>query len=166
MEEVTDVSTEHAVDALTENVSEKKANRFYDRLRSSMASYLASKGKAAGTAAEFLLFVPDVFILLWRLTTDKRVGGNNKVLLGTGIAYYFFPLDIMPEAFLGPVGFLDDLVFAAYILNRILNDTDEKVLREHWSGDGDVLEMIRRVLAAADQLATTDFVKKVKKIVK
>ncbi len=115
---------------------------------------------------EFLLFVPDIFILLWRLANDARVSGKNKVLLGSGIAYFILPLDFVPEAILGPIGYLDDLVFGVYILNRMLIDTDESILREHWSGSTDLLETIRRVLDTADNLVATDFVKQIKRFVK
>ena len=165
MSDATEVTLEKQNEA-SDAEAEAQAKRFYDRLRDRIAAFLSKKGSAAGLAGEFLLFVPDVFILLWRLAMDKRVTGSNKVLLGTGVAYYIFPLDIIPEAFAGPIGFLDDLVFAAFILNRMLNDTDEAILRQHWSGRGDVLEMIRKVLGAADNLTTSDFVNKVKKVVK
>ncbi|HVT43025.1 MAG TPA: DUF1232 domain-containing protein [Thermoanaerobaculia bacterium] len=146
-------------------VTETRAKRFYDRLRSRIGDFVARGGKRSDLT-EYLFFVPDVFILLWRLTTDRRVHGKNKVLLGTGIAYFIFPLDIVPEAIVGPIGYLDDLVLAVYILNRILVDTDEAVLHEHWSGRGNVLDMIRRVLSSADRLVTTDVVKKIKRIVR
>ena len=155
-----------SVNALSDNVSKDRASRFYDRLRATFSSYLSRKGSALGTVGEFLFFVPDVFILLWRLTNDRRVEGKNKVLLGTGLAYYIFPLDIIPEALLGPTGFVDDLVLAAYILNRVMADTDVEVLRQHWSGSGDVLDVIRKVLSSADSLVPTDFLAKIKKIVK
>jgi uncharacterized membrane protein YkvA (DUF1232 family) len=144
-------------------VDEKTAQRFYDRVRENIRAFMTRKGDRLGRAKEFLFLVPDVFILLWRLANDKRVGGKNKVLLGTGIAYYILPLDIMPEALLGPIGFLDDLVFSVYILNKILMDTDEEIIREHWSGSEDVLSMIRRVLESADGLVTTGFLKTIKK---
>lgn len=144
-------------------ISETKANRFYDRLREKISSYL-SKGKAPSLARDALLFAPDTFILLTRLARDPRVTGKNKVLLGSAIAYFVFPLDLMPEAIFGPIGYLDDLVFAVYVLNRMLADTDEEVLREHWSGNGDVLQMIRQILASADKLVATDVVKAIKKI--
>lgn len=152
--------------ASSEGLSEKKAQRFYDRLRSTITATLERKGSSLGKARDFLLLVPDVFILLWRLANDKRVTGKNKVLLGSGLAYYLFPLDIMPEALIGPVGFVDDLVFAVYILNKMLSDTDEAILREHWSGSEDLLAMIRRVLASADGLVTNDWVGQLKKFVK
>lgn len=147
-------------------LDERAAQRFYDRVRKSIERFLARKGDRLGRAKEFLFLVPDVFILLWRLANDKRVSGKNKVLLGTGIAYFLFPLDVMPEALMGPLGFLDDLVFAAYILNRLLADTDEQVLREHWSGSEDVLSMIRRVLQSADSLVPRDFLNTIKKWMK
>lgn len=146
-------------------LTKTKANRFYDKLRNSMASATDRNSKLT-KFKDFLLFAPDVFILLWRLANDRRVGGREKILLGTGLAYYVFPLDIVPELIVGPIGFLDDLVFGVYILNRLLNDTDEQILREHWSGSEDLLTMIRRVLDAADGLVTTDFLKHVKKMIK
>jgi uncharacterized membrane protein YkvA (DUF1232 family) len=142
-----------------------RTNRFYDRLRNTMARAITRGGRFE-KFKDFLLFVPDVFILLCRLAGDSRVGGKEKILLGTGIAYYIFPLDIIPEALTGPIGFLDDLVFGVYILNRLLSDTDEAVLREHWSGDEDLLVMIRKVLGAADGLTSTGFVNQVKRMMK
>ncbi|MGH9459571.1 MAG: YkvA family protein [Thermoanaerobaculia bacterium] len=155
-------------DAMREGkpMEEGKAHRFYDRIRGSISSYLSRKGQKAGRAQDFLFFAPDVFILLFRLTQDSRVSGQNKVLLGTALAYYVFPIDIMPEALLGPIGFLDDLVFGVYVLNRMLADTDEQVLRDHWSGTGDVLDMIRRVLKSADGLVASDVVAAIKKLVR
>jgi uncharacterized membrane protein YkvA (DUF1232 family) len=105
-------------------------------------------------------------MLLWRLVTDSRVTAKNKMLLGSGLAYYFFPLDIMPEAILGPIGYLDDLVFAVYLLNKTLTDTDPEILREHWSGSEDVLTSIRNVLNAADALVGKDLFGRLKSIIK
>ena len=151
--------------ALTK-VSPQRAFRFYDRIRTRIADYLRQKSGILGKAEGFLFLVPDVFILLWRLANDSRVNAKNKILLGTGIAYYLFPLDIMPELFMGPIGFLDDLVFGVYILNKILLDTDEVILREHWSGGEDVLGMIRRVLNSADTLVASDILKQLKKLIR
>ena len=105
-------------------ISEAKANRFYDRLRTRISSYL-ERGKAPSVARDALLFVPDTFILLTRLARDPRVTGKNKVILGSAIAYFIFPLDLMPD-FIGPIGYLDDLVFAVYVLNRMLADTEAR----------------------------------------
>lgn len=147
-------------------VSRDRADRFYDRMRESIRNYLAAKGTAAGSAGEYLLLAPDIFVLLWRLINDDRVNAKNKVMLGSGLAYYIFPLDIMPEGFLGPIGYIDDLVFAVYLLNKLLSDTDVEILREHWSGRDDILDSIRNVLNAADNLVGSDIIGKIKKNVK
>ena len=166
------MSEENFEDAMREStevtgpVSRERANRFYDRMRDGIRRYLDSKGSVAGKTGEYLLLAPDVFVLLWRLINDSRVNAKNKVMLGSGIAYYLFPLDIMPEGFLGPIGYIDDLVFAVYLLNKLLTDTDVEVLREHWSGRDDILDSIRNVLNAADNLVGSEILGKLKKNVK
>ncbi len=143
-----------------------RAERFYDRLRERTHSYVDRRGHLAEKLADYLLLVPDMFMLLWRLANDGRVNGRNKVLLGTGIAYFIFPFDIVPEAIVGPIGYLDDLVFGVYILNKMLADTDPAILREHWSGPEDVFESIRKVLNAADNLVADGVFRRLKKIAK
>jgi uncharacterized membrane protein YkvA (DUF1232 family) len=147
-----------------DDIAPDRAERFYDRVRSRIQSYVDSKGSTVGKTAEYLLLVPDVFILLWRLVNDSRVSGKNKVLLGSGIAYYIFPIDLIPEAFVGPIGYLDDLVFGVYILNRILADTDATILRDHWPGTEDVLGVIQKVLGVADSLIGTEMVNRIKRM--
>jgi len=160
-----DELTEALVEVGEVPASRDRAQRFYDRIRGSIARYLEKRGGKVEQTAEYLLLVPDVFMLLWRLVTDSRVNSKNKVLLGSAMAYYFFPLDFVPDIIPG-LGFLDDLVFAVYVLNRMLVDTDPAIAREHWSGDEDVLSVIRRVLGAADTLVSKDFLGYVKKFVK
>jgi uncharacterized membrane protein YkvA (DUF1232 family) len=163
----TDVPVDDDLEELrSENVTQERAERFYDRVRSRIQRYVERKGVAVEKSAEFLLLVPDVFILLWRLVNDRRVSGKSKVLLGSGIAYYIFPIDLIPEAFVGPIGYLDDLVFAVFILNRILGDTDAELLRAHWPGSDDVLAMIQKVLGAAESLVGTPMVERIKKMAK
>ena len=141
-----------------------RATRFYDRIRSTIQRYVDGKGPVLGKTAEFLLLVPDVFILLWRLTIDPRVNGKDKVLLGSAVAYYVMPFDLIPEALVGPVGYLDDLVLGVFVLNKILGSVDASIVREHWSGSEDVLDSIQRVLNAADSLIGKDLVGKIKKM--
>lgn len=171
-DETIDVSDAEIVESVLENaevtalVTRERAERYYDKWRQAIARYLERKGTAASKAAEYLLLVPDFFMLLWRLVQDPRVNAKNKLLLGSGIAYYIFPFDIIPEGFLGPIGLLDDLVFAVYMLNKILIDTDPAILREHWSGEDDVLATIQRVLNAADKLVGKELLGRLKKLTK
>ena len=158
-------SFEDAADA-TGPVSQERAHRFYDRIRASIQKYSERKGGTVEKSTEYLLLVPDMFILLWRLASDARVSGKNKVMLVSGIGYFIFPFDLLPEGILGPIGYLDDLVFAVYVLNKMLVDTDVSVLRAHWSGKEDILDSIQKVLKAADSLIGKDLVTRIKKIVR
>lgn len=148
------------------HVSPGRADRFYDRIRRSIQNYVEKKGRAVEKTAEYLLLVPDVFILLWRMTNDPRVSGKDKILLGSALVYYISPIDLIPEAIVGPIGYLDDLVFAVFALNRVLSSVDASILRQHWSGSDDVLSMIQRVLNAADSLIGTNIFGKLKNLAK
>jgi len=80
------------------------------------------------------------------------------------LAYFISPFDLIPEALVGPIGYLDDLVFGVYVLNKLVATADAAVIREHWSGSEDVLSMIQRVLAAADSLVGSSMAGKIKKM--
>jgi uncharacterized membrane protein YkvA (DUF1232 family) len=147
-------------------VSPDRADRFYDRIRGSIQEYIDRKSGVLGKTAGYLLLVPDIFMLLWRLTMDSRVVGKDKVLLGSAVVYFILPFDLIPEAIVGPIGYLDDLVFAVYVLNKVLTNTDPEVLREHWTGSEDVLVTIQRVLIAADTLVENNILGRIKKMIK
>ena len=166
MDEVNDDDLEESLEEATADVPPDRAERFYDRIRTSIHRYVEKRGTAIEKTAEYLLLVPDFFILLWRLVNDGRVNAKNKVLLGSGVAYFIFPLDLLPEAFLGPLGYADDLVLSVFILNKILRDTDVEIIRQHWSGSEDVLATIQKVLNAADSLVGTEFLGRIKKMMK
>ena len=151
---------------LSAPISSSRAERFYDRMRERIRAYLDKKGTVAGKTGEYLLLAPDVFVLLWRLVNDPRVNSKSKLALGSGLAYFLFPLDMMPEAFFGPVGFIDDLIFAVLLLKKVLVDTDVSVVREHWSGKDELLTMIEKVLSSAEQLVGSELLGRFKKTVK
>ena len=47
---------------------------------------------------------------------------------------------------------LDDIALAGLVLHDLLERTDPSVVREHWEGDVDVLELVRKVMAVADTM--------------
>ena len=147
-------------------VPRERAQRFYDRLREHIHSFVEEKGSLVEKIGDLLLLVPDTFMLLWRLANDERVSGRNKGLLISGIAYFISPIDAIPEGIVGPIGYIDDLVLAVFILNKLLTDTDPAVLREHWSGHEDVLASIRRVLTAVDTMVDEKVVSRLRNMTK
>lgn len=125
---------------------------FYQGLRGKIHDWLESKEGQDHTWADFLLLAPDLFHLLCKLSADPDVSSNDKTKLVTVIAYFISPIDLIPEAFLGPIGYVDDIALTAYILNRLLNRTDPEVIRRHWAGEEDVLKVIQKIIGVADQM--------------
>ena len=48
------------------------------------------------------------------------------------------------------------IVAAVIALNAILNRTDPAIVREHWEGNDDILDVIQRVLSRAEVLLGGD----------
>ena len=124
---------------------------FYRKLRERMRGWLRKNGKEHKWA-EYLLFAPDLFYTLVKLMTDPDVPTAKKVKVGAAIAYFVSPIDLVPEGVVGPVGYIDDIVLAAYVLNDIINDVSEDVVKRNWPGDDDVLEVIKKILDVASNI--------------
>jgi uncharacterized membrane protein YkvA (DUF1232 family) len=133
--------------------------RFYDKLRDRIEAFIREKG-GSDRIAQYVLLAPDLFVVLARLMLDKRVSIQSKAIAGAAVAYFITPLDLIPEVVTGAFGLLDDVVLAVYALRRILVDVDEQIVREHWSGDEDLLAVITRVIKAADELLGKKILKK------
>lgn len=130
---------------------------FYDRLRDRVLSYVERRGGRLGeTTAQALLLIPDVFILLARMALDKDVPASTRTLLASTLAYFVLPIDLLPEALIGPTGFLDDLVLAMLVLSQAFGDELEPFAAKHWSGSGSVRQVAGDVLGAADSLVGHD----------
>jgi uncharacterized membrane protein YkvA (DUF1232 family) len=137
---------------------------FYRRLREQIHAWFENDEGRSNRWAEYVLLAPDLFHLMWKLSADPDVSPADKVKLAAAIAYFISPIDLIPEAVFGPVGYLDDIALAAHVLHRIVNHTDPETLRRHWAGDGDVLDVIQRVLAAADGMVGSGVWKKLKRL--
>lgn len=136
---------------------------FYRRLRIRMRRWLNGRG-ADNRWAEYLMFAPDLFHLLWKLSLDEDVPRSEKVRFAAAIAYFISPLDLVPEVLLGPAGYVDDIALAAYVLNGLVNRTGAEIVRRHWAGDADVLEVIRDILAAADEMLGSGLWRQLKRL--
>lgn len=143
----------------------KKEMDFYEKLRSRIVNWLDTETGKENKWAEYLLLVPDFFYLLIKLASDEDVPKNEKAKLILAIAYFISPIDLLPEALLGPLGFLDDLALSAYVLNSIINKVSPEIVEKYWVGDGEVLLLIRGVLAKADEMIGSGLWEKIKRFV-
>lgn len=88
-----------------------------------------------------LLFIPNMLLLCVRLLADPRVPMVDRALVAGAIAYAIIPFDLIPDM-IPFVGQVDDAYLIALTLLRLMERTDPKVVREHWSGGGDVVELV------------------------
>ncbi|HQQ68654.1 MAG TPA: DUF1232 domain-containing protein, partial [Candidatus Cloacimonadota bacterium] len=99
--------------------------------------------------------------LVCRLAVDKRVPAKHKLKVAGIIAYLIMPIDIIPD-FIPIIGYVDDLVLVVLGLNLILNDIDHKILRDNWSGEGDILQQLQKITALAEQFLDRNILQKIK----
>jgi len=134
--------------------SDQKQKDFYLKLRDKVSEWFEKYADEKPEYANYILLVPDFFYLLVRLTLDDRIPAIDKAKFAGVIAYFFSPIDFLPEALLGPVGYLDDLALTCFVLNLYINKQDEAgqaVVKELWPGDQDLLNTIKSVLQKADE---------------
>jgi uncharacterized membrane protein YkvA (DUF1232 family) len=103
---------------------------------------------------EYALLAPRLIKLLVRLMRDPRVQPRSKAVLLVTVGYLVSPIDIIPDMVPG-VGQLDDLIIVAFALDHLLNRIPEELVKEHWDGDEDVLEVVRHVVEIGAGLVPT-----------
>lgn len=98
------------------------------------------RSELRGRLHGFLMFLPNLLKLLARLLKDARVPSAEKLLFAAAIVYVISPLDFIPDVF--PfIGQVDDIYMVALVLLRLINRTDEAIVRQHWSGGGDIVAL-------------------------
>ncbi|MFL6468246.1 MAG: YkvA family protein [Pyrinomonadaceae bacterium] len=99
----------------------------------------------------FLMFLPNMVVLLGRMLKDVRVPMAEKALFLAAIVYVISPLDFIPDVF--PfIGQVDDIYVVALTLLRLVNRTDAGIVREHWTGGGDIVSLADSIASIAPSL--------------
>ena len=107
-----------------------------------------SEVKLRSRMKNLLLFLPNMLVLCARLMVDPRVPTTERVLVAGAILYAVIPFDFIPD-FIPFVGQVDDAYLIAITLLRLMTVTDPRVVREHWRGGGDVVELVGAVALVA-----------------
>jgi uncharacterized membrane protein YkvA (DUF1232 family) len=98
-----------------------------------------------------LLFVPNLVLLCARLMADPRVPTKERMLVAGAIVYAIMPFDLIPDL-IPFVGQIDDAYLIALSLLRLATVSDPQVVRQHWNGGGDVVELIGATAMIASKL--------------
>jgi uncharacterized membrane protein YkvA (DUF1232 family) len=107
--------------------------------------------KLRSRLTNLLLVIPNLLLLSAGLMVDPRVPAKERLLVAGAIVYAFMPLDFIPDM-LPFVGQVDDAYLIALTLLRLMTVTDPRVVREHWRGGGDVVELVGATALLAGKL--------------
>ena len=145
----------------------RRARGSYTRLRARVTTWLEGRD-VSDQVKEYLLLLPDLFALLIRLMGDPRVDKSLRAQLAIVSVYVVSPIDLIPD-FILPVGLIDDTVALAFIMTRVvklMGETGEDILRQHWEGQGDVLVQIQNIARTADRLLNERVLKRLGRLFK
>ena len=90
---------------------------------------------------ETLLAVPRIALLVPKLLRDERVPKRTKLALAGLAVYLVSPWDLIPD-FIPGLGQLDDAIVLLLFVDAVLNQVDDAIILEHWTGE---VETLRRV---------------------
>jgi len=79
---------------------------------------------------DFLLHLPNLLRLYWRLFRDPRVAPWPKALLVGALVYVILPFDVIPDM-LPVIGEVDDLVIVIVAARWFIQWCPPEVVREH-----------------------------------
>ena len=125
---------------------------FYQRLRSRLSAWFQTKEGKGYRFADQLLLLPDFVHLMIRLSLDARVPFDLRTQTAAVLAYVTLPIDLIPEAMIGPVGFADDLLLVALMTRRLLANVPYEIVLGHWAGPKALIQTMHDLLALADEM--------------
>ena len=93
---------------------------------------------------ELLKALPSLARLLARLVGDPTLPRAAKIALAAAMVYLASPIDLIPD-FIPFVGFVDDLLLVAVVVDGLLNHVDRALLLKYWPGDPGSLDAVAAV---------------------
>ena len=110
-----------------------------------------SKIELKSRMKNLLMFLPNMIILCAKLMVDSRVPRTERALFAGALIYAIIPFDFIPDM-IPFVGQIDDLFLISLTIMRLIDRTDDRVVREHWRGGGDIVALAESVATVAPLL--------------
>jgi uncharacterized membrane protein YkvA (DUF1232 family) len=98
---------------------------------------------------DLLLLLPRLARMIASLLADREVPRGAKVALVAAALYLASPVDLLPD-FIPLVGYLDDVLLAAVLVDGLLNVLGRPIVQRYWPGDPATLD---KAAAVAHRLA-------------
>ena len=109
------------------------------------------KSQLKSRMKNLLMFLPNMIILCARLMVDSRVPRTERALFAGALIYAIIPFDFIPDM-IPFVGQIDDLFLISLTVLRLIDRTDDLVVREHWRGGGDIVALAESAATVAPLL--------------
>jgi len=109
------------------------------------------KAQLKSRMKNLLMFLPNMVVLCARLMVDSRVPRVERALFAAAIIYAIIPFDFIPDM-IPFVGQIDDLFLISLTLLRLIDRTDDIIVREHWRGGGDIVQLAESAATLAPLL--------------
>ena len=87
--------------------------------------------------------LPALAVMIARLARDPALPRPAKLALAFAAVYLASPIDLIPD-FIPFVGYLDDVLLAAILLDGVLNYVDRDLVVRHWPGSARSLDALAR----------------------
>ncbi len=143
---------------------QEKLDRFYHTVSRKIEGWDQSVGKVKNRypllrvlpiheIVQLVLVVPAVLHLLISIVNDENISRKTRYKIYFAIGYFLFPLDLIPEAIVGPIGYVDDVVIALRLIDTILNGDNEHeqlVINQAWQRSPQELEQLRQIVRQFD----------------
>jgi uncharacterized membrane protein YkvA (DUF1232 family) len=110
-----------------------------------------SKIELKSRMKNLLMFLPNMVILCAKLMVDSRVPRTERALFAGALIYAIIPFDFIPDM-IPFVGQIDDLFLISLTVLRLIDRTDDQVVRQHWRGGGDIVALAESVATVAPLL--------------
>ena len=81
--------------------------------------------------------------MIGRLVVDPILPRSVKIALAAAAVYLISPIDLIPD-FVPFVGYLDDLLVAAIVVDGVVNHVDRRLVVKYWPGTEASLERLAR----------------------
>ncbi|QGU95819.1 DUF1232 domain-containing protein [Clostridium bovifaecis] len=125
----------------------KVQGQFSNNIENSRGRFSKGLTNKTGFIAEYIMLMPDIIALLYRLMKDRRIKLKTKTLIGAALAYLVLPADIVPEA-IPVLGKVDDFGIGFLILDKIIEDVPQEIILQHWQGKDDIIIKAKEIKEA------------------
>jgi uncharacterized membrane protein YkvA (DUF1232 family) len=126
---------------------------YYEQLCKEFDKWAKSKAGRGHDNRKYLIYTPNFFILLCKLAHCPELTERSKAKIAIAISYFMLPFDLIPEAFLGPPGYIDDLVLTALTINFIRENDGKKIIKKiREYSDMDIFPVVDEIIDKAKDL--------------